>query len=276
MSVAYKKQWNFLRNKFESGQLAHAYLFAGQEGIGKTVFAKEFIEMINCLSRADKRACKKCFSCQAIERNSFPDLKIIEKEQGKKEIEILQVREAQKFLNYKSYYGSFKALVVNEAEKMSQEAQSCFLKTLEEPRGKSLVILITSKPDMLLATINSRCQTIKFLKNAEFPENKEKAAREKKILKILTPVLNANFSEKFKYVKSLDFSPKGGPASGGEQYSPLEIITAMENYFRKQLLDDFSDKKSKKILELTEEISNKLLFTNANPKLALEVLLMEI
>ena len=113
---------------------------------------------------------------------------------------------------------------------------------------------------MLLPTIISRCQTMKFFRPKDLPENSEKSEKEKIILKNLLPVLNADFAEKFKYAKSIDF----------EKQSANEIVEVLQKYLRKDLL------KNRRALKLTEEISNKLMFTNANPKFALEILLMEI
>ena len=251
--VGHQKQWEFFKKKFEQNQLSHAYLFTGQDGIGKKLFAKEFSEFIGC---------------------KFPDLKIIEKKEDKSEIEILQIREAQNFLAYKSYNGGAKIVIVDNAHLMNQEAQSCFLKTLEEPKGQTIIFLISSKPDLLLPTIFSRCQTVKFFKPnppaGGLPENKEKIEKENKILGELLQVINADFADKFKYVKSIDFPAQGGPASGGEKLSAQEIIYVLQKHLRQDLL------KNKKILELTEEINSKLMFTNANQKLALEILLMEL
>lgn len=238
MMVGHKKQWEFLKNKFEAKQLAHSYLFTGEDGIGKKLFAKEFSEFIGC---------------------KFPDLMIIEPVEDK-EIPVAKIREVQNFLAYKSYNGGFKIVIVDEAEKMNLEAQSCFLKTLEEPKGQTILFLISSKPDMLLKTIASRCQAMKFFKPKNLPENKEKLEKEKEILNSLLPVLNSDFAEKFKYVKAVDFEKK----------SAVEIIYVLEKYLRKDV------EKNKKILELAEEINKKLMLTNANPKLALEILLMEI
>ncbi|MDP3883190.1 MAG: DNA polymerase III subunit [Candidatus Staskawiczbacteria bacterium] len=281
--MIHKKQWEFLRNKFEIGQLSHAYLFSGEEGIGKKDFAVELTKMVNCKDK-ENAPCQKCFSCQAIEKGNFPDLKVISEANAKDhlfgdgtayaqgfggskgEIKIAQVRDVQNFLSYKSYYGDYKAVIMDGAEKMNQEAQSCFLKTLEEPKGKTLLFLITSKPDMLLATIASRCQMVKFFKPKGFEMNEKKAEKERQILKDLIGVINSDFADKFKYTKSINFT----------EQDPVEIINVLQKYFRKQLLNDFSDKKAKKVLELAEEINNKLVFTNANPKLALEVLLMEL
>lgn len=241
MDIVYKKQWDFLKNKSESGQLAHAYLLIGQEGIGKKFFAKEFAELIGC---------------------KFPDLMTVESP----EISIAKIREIQKFLAYKSYHGGNKVVIVDNAHLMKQEAQSCFLKTLEEPKGRTILFLITSKPDLILPTIASRCQTIKFFRPSSLPYNKEKEQKENQIFQDISKVLDADVAEKFTYVKSIDF----------EKQSPMEILLALQKYFRKKLLNDFSDKKSKEFLELSEEISQKLLLTNANPKLALEIMLMEI
>src|SRR3989338_2723005 len=190
MLIGYDKQWEFLKNKFESSRLSHAYLFTGEEGIGKKLFAKEFIKFVNCLPNAGSRPekpCQNCANCGMVERESFPFLK---------------------------------ALVIDGADKMNQEAQSCFLKTLEEPKGKTILFLIVSKPDILLPTIRSRCQVIRFLKPANFSQNTEKSEREKKILKELSAVMGLDLSEKFKYVKSL--SAHGNPASGAD-YAKQEI-----------------------------------------------------
>ena len=183
MIIGHEKQWDFLKKKFERNELSHTYLFAGQDQIGKKLFAKEFSEFIGC---------------------RFPDLMIVLPENGK-EIPISKIREVQKFLSYKSYNGGFKIVVVDDAHLMNQEAQSCFLKTLEEPKGSTILFLISSKPDMLLPTISSRCQAVKFFRPKNFQPNPEKLAKEQIILSELLKVINSELSEKFKYVKSIDF-----------------------------------------------------------------------
>ncbi len=264
MLVGHKKQWEFLKKKHALNQLAHAYLFTGAEGIGKKMLILEFAESIGC---------------------KFPDLLIIESinsessiknKRDSLEIDIDQIREVQKFLSYKSYNGGYKIIIVDNAERMNAEAQDCFLKTLEEPKGNTLLVLISSKPDMLLPTIFSRCQTLKFFKPKDLPKNSEKIEREQKILKDLLPVLNSSLAEKFKYVKSLDFSSQGGSAFGGEQQKLGEILEVLQKHFREILLTDYSNKKVKNIINLIEDLNNKFIFTNVNPKLALEILLMEL
>jgi DNA polymerase III delta' subunit len=291
MLIGHKKQKEFLEKKAELDQLSHAYLFSGEDAIGKKLFAIEFAKLVNC--REKNAPCQKCFNCQAIERGNFPDLMIISEankkdlpaQAGEKfgdggEIKIGQIREVQNFLSYKSYYGSFKIVVVDDAEKMNQEAQSCFLKTLEEPKGKTLLLLISSKPDMLLETIISRCQNIKFSKPKNLPVNSDRQEKEQKILDDLLSVISLSFSEKFKYVKAIDF----------EKQSASDILSVLQRYLRHLLMVKLGTEKGqgkddnfkkytigelKKILNLAEDISKKLTFTNANPKLALEILLME-
>lgn len=275
MIIGHQKQWDFLKRKFEQNQLAHAYLFTGADQIGKRTFAKEFVKMINCKS-INGKPCLKCVNCQMIEKGSYPDLFLINSG-GAEEITISKIREAQNFLSYKSYYGSLKFVIVNEAEKMNTEAQSCFLKTLEEPKGQTLIILVSSKPEMLLPTIYSRCQSIKFFRPKDLSPNIEKQAKEQIILLELKKVINSDFSEKFKYVKSIDF----------EKQKIGEITEVMQKYFRKLLLakigidkskeaDNYNVSNIKKIINLIEDINFQTLFTNASPKLALEILLMEI
>lgn len=266
MIIGHQKQWDFLKRKFEQGQISHAYLFSGENGIGKKLFAVEFSEFVGC---------------------KFPDLKIVDKKEDKSEIDISQIREVQNFLSYKSYNGGVKIVIVNNAELMNQEAQSCFLKTLEEPKGKTVLFMISSKPDMLLETIASRCQTMKFFRPKNLPVSREKLEKEQKLFKELSGALNSTFSDKFKYVKSIDF----------EQQDPLEIISVIQKYLRhlmllkagvpvsrnqesffngSNMLQDYPISKIKKAISLSEDINNRMLFTNANPKLALEILLMEI
>jgi len=250
--VGHKKQWDLLKKTFESNNLAHAYLFVGQEGIGKKLFATEFANLIGC---------------------KFPDLMILSEANKKDpkfgdggEITIKQIREVKNFLSYKSYNGGLKMVIVDDAEKMSQEAQNCFLKTLEEPKGQTLIILVSCKPDMILPTIFSRCQTVKFYKPNNLPENNDKIKEEQEILKQVLPLVKSSLAEKFKYVKSLDF----------DKVDPRKIIQVLQKHFRQEIINGSAKKETRNFLKLAEEISQKLLLTNANPKLALEILLMEL
>lgn len=289
----HQKQWEFLKNKFEAGQFSHAYLFAGQNKIGKKDFAKEFIKLINCLyyksqsfeNRSIKKTpCGQCQNCNLIEKESFPDLLMvtsinsessIKNERDSMEIDVAQIRQVNSFLSYKSYYGGYKAVIIENAERMNQEAQNCFLKTLEEPKGKTVIILVSSKPEMLLPTIFSRCQVIKFFSFEKHQESKE----QEEALKSLLPIITAELAAKFQYAKKVNLE--------GDNFNV--ILEVLQRYFRNVMLmkigaikenpqftSNYPILKIKKIIKLIENIRYQMLTTNANPKLALEILLLEL
>jgi len=177
MIIGHKKQWQFLKKSAELGKISHAYLFFGQEKLGKRTLAFEFVKLLNCQnSDIKKKPCGKCPSCEAIQKSfqmdieQYPDLAIIEPKklvskktsQKKEEIQISQMRDLIWKLSLHSFSSPFKAAIIDKAHSMNQEAQSCFLKTLEEPKGNTVLILITEYPEMLLSTIRSRVQKIKF------------------------------------------------------------------------------------------------------------------
>ncbi|OGZ70687.1 MAG: hypothetical protein A2904_01870 [Candidatus Staskawiczbacteria bacterium RIFCSPLOWO2_01_FULL_33_9] len=282
MIAGHKKQWNFLKNKFESGQLAHAYLFSGEEKLGKRTLSKEFVKLINCQSSLQK-PCGICKNCKDIEKENHLDILMVNKKDDKQEIEISQIREALSFLSYKSYYGGYKTVVIENAEKMNQEAQGCLLKTLEEPKGKTIIILIASHHELLLPTIFSRCQTISFFQTEKYESSKE----EQQILKELVKVINSDFAEKFQYAKKVNLE-------GNNIKGVLEILQkylrhllflkigvenlTKQDYFPEVtgIFKNYSISKIKEVLKLLDVINTQTSLTNASPKLALEILLMEM
>lgn len=144
--------FNFIKEFFEkfmtSGHLSHAYIFSGQEMIGKKTFALELAHQINNTSESE----------------IHPDIFTIDpslSESGES-IPIEQIRNAKNSLSLSVYSGPYKFVIVNNAEKMTTEAQNAFLKILEEPSDSSIIILVSAYPDELLPTITSRCQEIKF------------------------------------------------------------------------------------------------------------------
>jgi DNA polymerase-3 subunit delta' len=295
----YKKQWEFLKEKYVNNQLSHAYIFSGQDTESIKAFAGEFIKQINCLysnlrNRENRsisgEACGKCQNCMLVEKSfdpaqdkgAFPDLIVvksidspasIKNEKDNLEIQIEQIKDVNNFLNYKSYYGGVKAVIFENAERMNRDAQDCFLKNLEEPKGKTLIILISSKPEMLLPTISSRCQLVKFFGEKDYAKEDEEALKE------LLPIINADLAEKFQYVKKANL--EGRELNG--------ILNILQRYFRNLMLikigairgeagniEKYSIEKLTTIIRLIEKISYQLSVTNANPKLALEILLLEI
>lgn len=141
-------------------KILHSYIFDGEEGIGKRLFALDFSKAILCTS-TDIKPCQKCKSC--IEFNNFnnPDLLQVESLDGKN-IKIEQIRELLTKIAEKPINSDRKVIIINNSELMTKEAQNALLKTLEEPPQYITIILITSNQSKLLTTIKSRCTKILF------------------------------------------------------------------------------------------------------------------
>lgn len=139
---------------------SHSYLFVGIEGIGKKEIAKEFAKMLLCIS--ENKYCNTCKSCIEFDTNNNPDFLYIEPDGNSVKIE--QIRYIQRKIQEKPIISNKKVYIINDADKMTTEAQNCLLKTLEEPPEYSTIILIGSNENMFLSTIKSRCMIIHFSK----------------------------------------------------------------------------------------------------------------
>ena len=156
-----------LEKALRSGRIPNSYLFYGQESVGKKFTAIEVCKALNCETLSPVDSCDKCPSCLKIEKRIHPDLFILEPTKipptvKRAVIRIEEVRELQKKLAYLPYEGNTKVAIINNAERMTPDAANSFLKTLEEPPSKTLIILIASNPHQLLPTVVSRCQGIRF------------------------------------------------------------------------------------------------------------------
>jgi DNA polymerase-3 subunit delta' len=149
-----------LERALANNTLAHAYLFSGDEGIGKKLTALALASAVNCPNRGPEGGCGACPSCRKTASGGHPDVHLLVPDG--EEIKIDQIRQIQEELALKPYEGAKKTLIVDFAESMNQSSSNAFLKTLEEPPGDALIILITSMPQSLLPTIRSRCQEIRF------------------------------------------------------------------------------------------------------------------
>ncbi len=315
MILGHQKQWQFLKNSHKLGKLSHAYLFSGPESIGKKTLAVEFIKFLNCQAeKSSLKPCQGCRSCRDIEKGAYPDFILIEPEvspstkisTGKEEIKIAQIRKMENYLSLCPYLSSFKVAVIDKAHCMTQEAQNSFLKTLEEPKGNTLFILVTEYPETLLATVLSRVQKINFypvkreeiegyLKSEnvsqekakeitelslgkpgraiDFIKNPQKLEEVKNKIKEIDKVAKSALYYRFQYVKNLT-----------ERKENLrEILDIWLRYFRKLLIirikeqkGSYSLTKLKTIIENLSKTQLLLSTTNVNPKLALEVLMLEL
>ena len=155
-----------LTNALQNSSIAHAYLFYGQESIGKKKLAIALAKALNCKGPDPLDACDECESCLKIERGVHPDFFFIEPTSTPKSrelaIRIETVRDLQKKLAYLPYEGKTKVVVIDSADLLNHQAANSFLKTLEEPPSSTVLILISSNPHRLLPTLLSRCQGIPF------------------------------------------------------------------------------------------------------------------
>lgn len=278
MILGHQKQWNFLKKVTGADRISHAYLFTGQEKIGKKKVALEWVSLLfNDSVNLQKKDC--------------PDLLLVEPDG--KDIKINQIRELIQKLSLKPYSASLKVAIIDKAHLMNQGAQNILLKTLEEPRGKTILILISEFPEQLFSTILSRVQILKFysIKEQEIVEylrkqgidntkskdivkfsngkpglaidfllNPDKLEKEKKIIEELINISKASLSLRFQYAKKLS-----------EKEDIRGVLDTWLKYFR-----DTDIYKFKNIIKQVQEINFLLSKTNINPKLALEVLMLKL
>ena len=161
-----------LQAAMKHDRVAHAYLFHGEERIGKRFTAMRFAQALNCEESQDMEspdACGFCRSCTQIEALTHPDFTLIEpdRELANPQIKIEQIRGLEQQIIYRPLIGRFKIVLIDEADRMTIGAANALLKTLEEPPGHSIFVLTTSRPYALLPTIQSRCQSLRFVPAAQ-------------------------------------------------------------------------------------------------------------
>ncbi len=152
-----------LTNAILQGKVAHAYLFAGPRGVGKTTVARLLAKALNCQKRSSTQyePCNKCESCQEINAGHSMDLIEIDAASNRGIEDVRALRENIKFPPVKSKY---KVFIIDEAHQLTKEAFNALLKTLEEPPSYVVFILATTEPEKLPATILSRVQRYDFKK----------------------------------------------------------------------------------------------------------------
>ncbi len=159
--IGHERIVEVLQRSLRTGKTAHSYLFEGVPGCGRKKTALTLIQAIFCTVLADD-ACGTCPSCRKVAGGSHADVHVIAPLPDKRDISIEQLREMQRTLSLRPYEAPRKACIIEPAERMSVNAANSLLKTLEEPPGDALIILLTENAGMLLPTIRSRCQLIRF------------------------------------------------------------------------------------------------------------------
>ncbi len=159
---------SLLQRSLEKGAIAHAYLFVGPAHVGKMTLAINLAQALNC--EVAEPPCGECTSCQKIASAKHPDVQTIgltsnnnsAEAKSRVEISIDQIREMQHSANLPPFEGRCKVFIIDGAELLSNEAANCLLKTLEEPVGRVIFVLLTSNDGLLPATVVSRCQRLEL------------------------------------------------------------------------------------------------------------------
>ncbi len=151
-----------LAGAIASGRVAHAYLFTGPDGIGKRATAVEFAKALNCRAPAAHGPCDGCASCRKVAAGSHPDVRVVTAASDKTAIGIDQVRAVLKEASLRPYEGARKVFIIDAAGEMKHEAQSIFLKSLEEPSADTVFIMIARRAEDLFPTIVSRSVVVAF------------------------------------------------------------------------------------------------------------------
>lgn len=171
--IGHNHQIDYINKTRSRGRLPHAYLFHGPTHVGKLTIALVLAQSFFCpeVKQNDIRSvCGACRTCRAIAEYRDPNVlfldtshTLVSKKENRKEIPIEDIRELKRVLSFAPQGNTMRLAIINEADKMSEEAANAFLKLLEEPGSHTLIILITSGRDLLLPTIVSRTQQVGFL-----------------------------------------------------------------------------------------------------------------
>ncbi|RMG93018.1 MAG: DNA polymerase III subunit delta' [Chloroflexi bacterium] len=153
-----------LANAIAHQRIGHAYLITGPEQIGKTTLARTFAQALNCEADAPaNRPCGTCRACTLIANDKHPDVRLMQPEvsgRGKLTLKIEQIRQLQQDLSLATYEGRYKVAILRRFDAATEGAANAFLKTLEEPPARVILLLTALEADTLLPTIISRCRTI--------------------------------------------------------------------------------------------------------------------
>ncbi len=235
---------NYLKKSKQKDKISHAYLFTGSEYSGKEEIAAWFV--------------KSLLNCQD------PDITEIKLLENKKEILIDQIRKLRKYLSLSPHSSDYKAAIIYNAHQMNSQAANALLKTLEEPRGNAVIILITAIPSALPDTIVSRCEEINF--------------RAPCLNEVSEQINKHDYTNLFQ--KSLNHSFEEIGKISRKKSEALALLDNWLFWFRKLLIDEqqqeYNDHKLLDILKEIQTIKKLISSTNINRQLALENLILNI
>ena len=157
----HEKKIEIIRKSLTQNRIGHAYLFSGISAVGKNTLAREFVKALNCEKKDILHdSCGECSSCRKIQREIHPDVFFVEADG--QFIRINAIREIQEQMKCKPLEARQRVFIIDDADKMNDQAANALLKILEEPSPSNILILVTARPYSMPSTIISRCQHIRF------------------------------------------------------------------------------------------------------------------
>ena len=235
-----KKTKELLNTIIKQNKFLHSYMFVGQSGIVKMLYAKEFSKRAMCLNREE--ICNKCKSCLEFDNNNHPDFFVIEPDGNS--IKIEQIRELTNKIIEKPIVSEKKIYIINNAYLMTREAQNCLLKTLEEPPEFAIIILIVENEGNILNTIKSRCTKIYFenISDIEMKKLLEKKYGTLNLSDNMLKSFNGSMEKATKIMENKEFYNKiENIFSNIEKTSRINLLNNDEIYKNKENIDEILD-----------------------------------
>ena len=248
-----------LKNAIATGKLAHAYLFCGPRGVGKTTCARIFAKTINCLSpSANGEACNQCESCQAFNEQRSYNIHELDAASNNS---VEDIRTLIDQVRIPPQIGKYKVYIIDEVHMLSQSAFNAFLKTLEEPPHHAIFILATTEQHKILPTILSRCQIYDFnrinvqdaVSHLQYVAQKEGIQAEPEALTIIAQKADGGMRDALSIFDQV-VSFTGGNITYQGVIENLNVLD-YEYYFR--LVDLFLENKAADTMVLLNEILRK-------------------
>lgn len=159
----HQENWSRLSSQLKQQRLAHAYLLCGEHGLGKKKFAAAVARLLLCDNPSTTGPCENCNDCRFSVNATHPDLLYVTPEEGGRVLKVDQVRALTRFTEKTTHSARRKVVILEQADMLNMSAANALLKTLEEPAGNTVILLLSDKPGSLLPTIRSRCQRILFI-----------------------------------------------------------------------------------------------------------------
>lgn len=248
-----------LKNAIATGKLAHAYLFCGPRGVGKTTCARIFAKTINCLSPAsDGEACNQCESCMAFNEQRSYNIHELDAASNNS---VDDIRSLIDQVRIPPQIGKYKVYIIDEVHMLSQSAFNAFLKTLEEPPHHAIFILATTEKHKILPTILSRCQIYDFnrinvqdtVEHLQYVASKEGIHAEPEALNVIAQKADGGMRDALSIFDQVT-SFTGGNITYQGVIENLNVLD-YEYYFR--LVNHFLENKATEAMLLLNEVLRK-------------------